>query len=262
MFSLFFTFIRSTIYNLWLVVWTVFIASLGLPLFIHRNGALHVARLWSRGIIVAGKLICGLHYKIEGEIPSGPVILASKHQSAWETVAYLSLFSPCPGYILKRELFLLPFIGWYMMRMRQVGINRRAGRSAIKQVIRDGKKLLDEEGRPLIIFPEGTRVSPFAKTSKYQSGIVGIVQATGAPVIPIAVNTGLFWGKGSYMKYPGTITIRLLPEISTDLSKDAFMEALKIAIETHTQALVQEVIDEQQFTSSDSVDRHRKYRSI
>lgn len=232
-------FIRSTIYNIWLVTWTVFIATLGLPLFVHRNGALHVARIWSKGIILAGKYICGIHYKIEGDLPTGPVILASKHQSAWETVAYLSLFDPCPGYILKRELFFLPFIGWYMMRMRQVGINRKAGRRALRQVVDDGKKLLMEEGRPLIIFPEGTRVSPHATKTRYQSGIVGIAQAVDVPVVPIAINSGLCWGKGAFVKRPGVVTIRILPPLPSGLSKDAFMHKLEEQIETHSRALVQ-----------------------
>ncbi len=161
------------------------------------------------------KVICGVNYKIEGleNIPKDRVgIVLSKHQSAWETFLLPRLFHHS-AIILKRELLWVPFFGWGLRLVDPIAINRRDKTSAMEQIIAKGRKCL-EEGRWIIMFPEGTRI-PYGKVGTYRAGGTRLAVATGYPVIPVAHNAGRYWSKRGLLKYPGTIQVVIGPLIET-----------------------------------------------
>ncbi len=155
---------------------------------------------------------CGLEYVIEGQenVPDEPAVVLCKHQSAWETLALQVVFSP-QVWVLKRELLWVPFFGWGLAMMRPIAIDRRAGKRAIEQVVEQGRERLDS-GYFVVVFPEGTRVPPGEKRRFKQGGAV-LAQRTGRKVVPVAVNSGEFWPRNSFLKYPGRITMVIGPPI-------------------------------------------------
>ncbi|GAB6039941.1 lysophospholipid acyltransferase family protein [Endothiovibrio diazotrophicus] len=158
------------------------------------------------------KWLCGVGYRIDGleNLPAGPGVLLSKHQSAWETLAFQKFFPP-HSWLLKRELIWIPFLGWGLWMMRAIAIDRSAGRKALKLLIEKGKKRL-QQGQWVMIFPEGTRVPPGTRGTYHQGGAV-LASKAAVPVVPIAHNAGQFWPKGSFLKYPGTVRIVVGPAI-------------------------------------------------
>lgn len=165
------------------------------------------------------KVICGVNYQIEGleNIPKDRVgVVLSKHQSTWETFLLPRLFHHS-AIILKRELLWVPFFGWGLRLVDPIAINRSNKSNAMEQIIRQGKKALDE-GRFIIIFPEGTRI-PYGKVGNYRSGGARLAVATGYPVIPVAHNAGRYWSKRGILKYPGTIRVVIGPAIETEGKK-------------------------------------------
>jgi 1-acyl-sn-glycerol-3-phosphate acyltransferase len=149
---------------------------------------------------------CKLDFRVEGRenIPEGTAIILAKHQSAWETIAMQQIFPP-QTWVLKRELFLIPFFGWGLAMMRPVGIDRSAGKKALKQVIRQGTERL-KNGLWLVIFPEGTRTAP-GEQHRYAIGGAMLAEKSGFPVVPVCHNAGEFWPKKGFIKKPGTITL-------------------------------------------------------
>lgn len=158
------------------------------------------------------KVVCGLNHVVEGldNIPDRPVIIMCKHQSAWETLA-LQLVFPPQVWILKRELLWIPIYGWGLAAMEPIAIDRSAGVRALRQIVDQGCKRL-EEGICVVVFPEGTRTAP-GENRKYQPGGGMLAEKSGFPVIPVAHNSGYFWPKNSIRKWPGTITMVIGPAI-------------------------------------------------
>ncbi|MFN3076024.1 MAG: lysophospholipid acyltransferase family protein [Alphaproteobacteria bacterium] len=180
-----------------------------------------------------------LHFEARGleNLPTGPAILASKHQSAWETFA-LHLLVRDPVYVLKRELFLIPLVGWLMWRTGMIGIDRSRGTAALKGMVRGAAKALAER-RQIIIFPEGTRTAPGA-TALYHPGVALLYQNFDVPLIPVALNSGLFWGRRSFLKYPGTVLVEFLPPVPAGLSRREFLSQLRDRIEGASERLAAE----------------------
>jgi 1-acyl-sn-glycerol-3-phosphate acyltransferase len=143
-------------------------------------------------------------------IPARPCIIMSKHQSAWETFALQEIF-PLTSFVYKRELHWLPFFGWGLKLMPFVGIDRTAGKAALNQVAERGKKRLDE-GYSIVIFPEGTRVAP-GHHRRYKIGGAHLAVTSGAPVVPVALNSGECWRRKAFIKTPGTVTVSIGPAI-------------------------------------------------
>jgi 1-acyl-sn-glycerol-3-phosphate acyltransferase len=227
-----FLFIRSLIFNI--VAWggTFVIAILGTPLILlSKKYAAQIAFLWARFFMGVTKKLLGLTYVIEGRenVPEGPVILASKHQSTWETVAFVEIF-PTVCFVLKKEIFWIPFFGRYTKLADMIAVDRSAGASALKQMILQAKAVL-KKNRPILIFPEGSRSLP-GQVGTYHAGIAALYKGLNVPVVPIALNAGYFWGRRSFLKKPGVITIQFLPPIYPGLSKDEFMATLKSSIES------------------------------
>lgn len=173
------------------------------------------AHQWTRFNLWWLEITCGLKYRVEGHenIPAGPCIIMSKHQSAWETMALQKMFPP-QVWVMKREIFWLPFFGWAIAAMEPIAIDRSSGKKAIKQIVEQGQKTLDS-GKWVVIFPEGTRVPP-GKKGRYGLGGAILATETHYPVIPVALNSGEFWRRNDFIKRPGTIDVVIGKTISSD----------------------------------------------
>ena len=185
------------------------------------------------------RAICGTRVEYRGleKIPVGPLIVASKHQSMWETFALLQFFDQ-PLYILKRELEWIPFFGWYLKKAGMIGIDRAAGgRSLMKMVRRAGEEV--RRGRQLIIFPEGTRTLPGAPPD-YKPGYIALYEALGVTTVPLALNSGLYWPRRSLWRYPGTIIVEFLEPIPPGLPRAEFRKRIETSIEQASLALIRE----------------------
>lgn len=203
--------IRSLLFNLLFVCWTILLGLGASPSLVHPKTALAISALWMDVVFWLLRVCCGVTVRVEGESPSTPVIFAAKHQSAWETL-YLWRTLDNPAFILKRELIQIPIFGWYLARSYPIAIDRSAGRRAMEQVIKQGQARLDA-GRSIVIFPEGTRTKP-GTTKPYKKGVFALQEATKATVVPVAHNAGLCWPRNSFCKYPGVITLRFLQPIA------------------------------------------------
>jgi len=207
--------LRSALFSAALIIVTLpyaFLSVLTFPLA--RMTRYRVISGWSKIMLYVARKLCGLGYRVEGRenLPSAPSVILSKHQSAWETLAFQTVFPP-QVHVLKRELLWIPFFGWGLAMMSPIAIDRSKGRTALRQLARLGKERI-LQGFWVVIFPEGTRVKPGTRR-KYQPGGACLATQTGVPVVPVAHNAGLYWGKNAFLKYPGTITLRIGPAIPT-----------------------------------------------
>lgn len=171
-----------------------------------------VTRTWAKSMLAAGRILCGLDYVIEGEenIPDSPSVIMIKHSSVFEAYAQTAIF-PHQVWVVKRELFWIPIFGWALATTKPIAINRQAGRSAIKQVIQQGKARL-AEGLWVSVFPEGTRVAP-GESKKYGISGAALAHEAGVCVVPVAHNAGDFWPRRSLLKRPGLIRVCIGPPI-------------------------------------------------
>ncbi len=192
------------------------------------------ARIWCRSTMFLLKVCCGIKYKVSGleNIPTGEhVIFASKHQSAWETFAYQIFLRPCV-FMYKRELAFIPLFGIAMIKTKNIPVNRGHGSiEMIKNLRKSFTKRLKKYS--VIIFPEGTRTKP-GSTPNYKSGLSVIIQSLkNVKVVPVAMNSGVYWPKHGFIKYPGTIEVHILPPInSSEFSREEFQKKLVDTIET------------------------------
>jgi 1-acyl-sn-glycerol-3-phosphate acyltransferase len=176
---------------------------------------------WPRIVLWAARVICGIRWQVKGweNLPNGPAVLLSKHQSTWETFFYISYMPKELCFVFKRELLWVPFFGWGIGLLKMIHIDRSQGRDAFESVVQQGQRKLDE-GRWIIMFPEGTRI-PRGRRGKYKSGGSRLAIRTAAPVIPLAVNSAACWPKRPWIKRPGLITVSIGPPIASDgLSPD------------------------------------------
>lgn len=202
-------FLRSILFSLGLVFITPVFFVLGvftLPFSLATR--YRVISQWSRIMLWWLKISCAVDYKVVGRenIPTKPSIILAKHQSAWETLAFQQIFPP-QVWVVKRELLKLPFFGWGLAILKPIAIDRGSARHALKHLVSEGKKRL-ALGFWVVIFPEGTRVAP-GKKGKYNPGGAWLAAQTGAAVVPVAHNAGLFWPRNSFIKYPGCITVKI-----------------------------------------------------
>ena len=230
--------VRSLVFNALFYVNTALWLIAALPtFFMPYRAIIEVAKAWGRFNRALTRMVAGIDYEIRGaeKIPRGPVIVAAKHQSAWETFALLSLFDN-PTFIIKRELQWIPIFGWFTIKGRMVPVQRGAGSQALNNMIERARIELSRN-RQLVIFPEGTRRAPGAEP-RYKYGVAQLYAAEGVPCIPIALNSGLFWPRRSLRRNPGTILVEVLDPILPGLDKDVFLERLKNEIETATARLI------------------------
>ncbi len=238
--------LRSLLFNIQFYIGTGILVTLCLPcLLFPRSVVLCVNRIWCLIMIKAMKWWLNTEIKVIGNIPpkNKVVIYAIKHQSAWETIFCTDLFS-MPSIVLKKALIFLPVIGLYFLRSGAIPITRNQGINALKKMGKNAKKAV-KENRSIMIFPQGTRVSPgiSSKEKPYLPGVFFLYSQTNVPVVPVAHNAGLLWPKNSFMKYPNrlkseSITIKILPEIKPGLSKLEFLKKLETVIEDSSNELI------------------------
>lgn len=231
---------RALAFNLAFFAWTAIAGTVGLPfLFAPRPATMKFGRFWARSVLGLLRMIVGLDYQIRGleHIPRDGCIIAMKHQSAWDTLI-LPVVLGDPACVLKRELLLVPLYGWYAARAGSIAIDRKAGAGALRHMVAAARPVA-AQGRPIVIFPEGTRVAPGAHLA-YQPGVAALYQALALPLVPAAVNSGLFWGRRSFVKRPGRITLEFLEPIPPGRTRRRVMAELERRVETATAALVRE----------------------
>jgi 1-acyl-sn-glycerol-3-phosphate acyltransferase len=238
-----FIIIRSIAFNVLFYLNTLFWLVVALPTALMPfRAVIWVAKTWGRVNLVLLRVVAGIDCEVRGreKIPKGPLIVAAKHQSAWETFALLSLFDN-PLFIVKRELQWIPIFGWLMVKGRMVPVDRRAGSRALAAMTKRARIELADK-RQLIIFPEGTR-RPAGAEPRYKFGVAHLYAAAGVPCVPIALNSGLFWPRRSIRRLPGTVVVEILDPIPPGLDKDAFFKRLQHDIETATARLLAEAKD-------------------
>ena len=232
--------VRSAIYNVLFYISIIGLMLLFLPvLLMPYRATLWLARLWGRVSLWLLANVCHTTVEFRGveNIPRKSALIASKHQSFLETFSLL-LHVPDFSYVLKRELLWIPLFGWLLRSAAQIGINRGRGRSAMAQILTQAENFF-ARGRSLILFPEGTR-RPVDAPPAYKSGVSYIYEAGHAPCLPVALNTGLFWPRRSFLRLPGRCVIEFLPPIAPGLAREEFMTLLQTRIEERTDALVAE----------------------
>ncbi|GGF76243.1 1-acyl-sn-glycerol-3-phosphate acyltransferase [Azorhizobium oxalatiphilum] len=234
------TLLRSLLFQLAFYCMTILFMLLYLPLlpFLSRRGLWRgLVVPWSRTTSFLLRVIAGTKVEIKGRenIPEGPLLIASKHQSAWETIALLPLFSD-PAFILKRELMWLPIFGWYAAKAQMIPINRGTRTKALKAMTLRAREEL-AKGRQILIFPEGTR-RPAGAPPAYKFGVSHLYSAFGVPCLPVALNSGLYWPRNALIRRPGTIRVEVLPVIPPGLKREVFFERLQGDIETASDRLV------------------------
>lgn len=231
-------FLRSLLYNVLFYAWLVALILIALPTFLlPRAALLAVVRFWARSSIWLLRMVCGTSVEYRGveKIPTGPLIVASKHQSMWETFALTQFFDQ-PLYILKRELLWIPFFGWYLRKAGMIGIDRTSGGKSLLEMVRRARDAV-KGGRQLIIFPEGTRTAVDAPP-QYKNGVGLIYAGCNAPCIPVALNSGLFWPRRNFMRYPGTLVVEFLDPLPAGLPRDEFNARVSGAIEQASRRLI------------------------
>lgn len=238
------TLIRSILFDIFYVADTVVACLLGLALFWTKKRKFVLSRVFSVPTIWMMKHLVGLELRVEGleNLPKDKkYIVASKHESALETIAFHYIL-PVPAYILKKELMYLPLFGWALAMMNSVPIDRSSGGKAMRKMLAGTKENLANE-RPVVIFPEGTRMKPLAPT-KYNPGVAFLYEKCDVPVVPVALNSGYFWGKNSFIKKKGTVIIRFLEPIAPGMERRAFLAELEKRIETACRDLVPPEVSE------------------
>lgn len=207
--------IRSLLFYLGLFIITPIFSILAILLVPLNNVTRsRIASGWAYCTLFWLKLTCNLGVSVNGRehIPDHPSVILSKHQSAWETIALQTIFPP-QIWVMKRELLMIPFLGWAFMALAAIPIDRSAGREALKKLVANGKDRL-ARGLWVVIFPEGTRTAP-GHRAKYHIGGAWLASHTQSTVVPVAHNAGRYWRKNSFIKYPGTIQVVIGPPIET-----------------------------------------------
>jgi 1-acyl-sn-glycerol-3-phosphate acyltransferase len=223
------TWLRATLYYAFLIITVIpyaFLCVLWAPAPLHWRYKLTMG--WPRLAVWGARFFCGLRWQVKGweNLPDGPAIILSKHQSAWETFFLPSHLPRQVCFVYKKELHFIPFFGWGLALLRMIPINRAKGREAFEQVVLIGQKCLDE-GRWPILFPEGTRIAP-GKMGRFKLGGALLSTRTGAPVVPIAHNAGECWPRNSFVKKSGLITVSIGPPIPSEgLTPEALNEKVQ-----------------------------------
>jgi 1-acyl-sn-glycerol-3-phosphate acyltransferase len=225
------TTLRSLVFNILFAAWTGIVFLIAVPtLLMPRRAVWAMGRLWVRGSLLLLQAIVGLGHRVLGgeHRAAGPAIYAVKHQSAWDTLVFPTLLD-MPAYVLKRELISVPLFGAYLRRCGMIPVDRQGRASALRRMLTAARSAVGQ-GQPILIYPEGTRMPP-GEARPYHPGVAALYGDLGVPVIPVALNSGLFWGRRSFRKRAGTITVEFLPPIPPSLPRKAFMEELQGRLE-------------------------------
>lgn len=234
-------YLRSFLFDVYFYLISLLVSILGLPFLMGpQSWSYYPSRFWGYLTLVGARWILGLNYKLEGveNLPAQPYIIASKHQSAWETVAMCYLFPPS-SYVLKKELMYVPFINLHFARQKVISVDRKLGKRALIPMLKMAQ-VHKAAKRCIIVYPEGTR-SEAGKAGRYRPGVFSLHKGLEIPVVPVALNSGVFWPRRSWLKKKGTITVSILPPIYPGLDQNEFMEVLEQAVEGRSNQLYEEV---------------------
>jgi 1-acyl-sn-glycerol-3-phosphate acyltransferase len=233
------TAIRSVLFNLLFFGWTGFVCVLlaWVPFVLPRPGVMAVVR-WYLGTVAAlERTVAGIRWELRGaeNLPAGPFIAAAKHQSAWETMKLHALFGD-PAIVHKRELLRIPVWGRFLATVDMIPIDRGARGRAVSSML-EGARRMAAQGRPIVIFPQGTRTAPGAWLP-YKQGVAILYEELGLPIVPVALNSGVFWPRRSFLKRPGTIVVEVLPAIAPGLPRADALAELERRVEAASDRLV------------------------
>ncbi|MFN8925802.1 MAG: lysophospholipid acyltransferase family protein [Rhodospirillales bacterium] len=233
-------FLRSIAFNVVFYGWTaLFCVLLSWMLLLPKRWMLPAVRWYLRSVTVIERVFADLRWELRGaeNLPAGPCIVAQKHQSAWETMKLHALFDD-PAIVYKRELGFIPLWGWFLRKVRMIPIDRGGKGRAIQSLLA-GARAVVAEGRPIVIYPQGTRTAP-GTWIPYRAGISVLYETLNLPVVPIALNSGMYWARRSFRKRAGTIVVEVLPPIPPGLDRETFVRTLVDRLETATDRLVAE----------------------
>lgn len=230
-------FVRSLLYNVVLFGGSMIVLPPAIFLLLGPRRLLcRAVRVWAWGALGLLRLIVGLRYELRGHVDQlrQPGIFAAKHQSAWDTIIFL-LIADDPAYVMKESLMRVPFYGWYARKQGMIPIDREGGGAELRRIMRMADRAL-KRGQQVIIFPQGTRVPP-GTAAPYGPGVAALYTKLERPVIPVALNSGLYWGRRSFQKRPGTIVVEFMDPIPAGLKRREFAALLEDRIETCTRKL-------------------------
>ncbi|MDR3374229.1 MAG: lysophospholipid acyltransferase family protein [Ancalomicrobiaceae bacterium] len=234
--------LRSLAFNVFfyvnIVLWLILLIPFGL---LPSATLWRLIGVWSWLNAFMLKHLAGIEVEFRGfeNLPKGAVIIASKHQSAWETVSLLHVFDR-PIFIMKRELTWIPLFGWYLTRLGMIPVDRGKGHSALRDMVKRAE-VVAATGRQILIYPEGTRRAPGAEPA-YKFGVAQLYRQLGLPCVPVALNSGLFWPRRGFLRRPGRIVVECLAPIPPGLERDAFLKTLQDRVETASDRLRQETL--------------------
>ena len=232
--------VRALAFNAAFFVWSATLVLYYTPsLFMPRRILVGGQRRWTNHVNALLRTIAGIRIEIRGRerLPAGPFIAAAKHQSAWDTLIWHTELDD-PAIVLKKELLSIPIYGQMCRKSRMIAVDRAGGPSALKAMVADARTEI-AAGRPIVIFPQGTRTAPGApvEAAPYQPGVAALYRALGIPVVPVSLNSGLFWARRSFLKQPGTIVLEYQEPIPPGLDRRGFMAMLTERIEGGTARL-------------------------
>jgi 1-acyl-sn-glycerol-3-phosphate acyltransferase len=221
-------FIRSLLFNVWFFGMTMILGfyGIGLRWFAPRR-TLGLARLWARCVLAGARVLCGIEAKVTGAehlATSGPILIASQHQSAFDTLIWLQLL-PRASYVFKQELARIPLFGPLLRPAGQILVNRGAGANALRSLLREAKHA-QANNRQIVIFPEGTRTR-FGEDLPLHPGVVALSKQLALPVLPVATDSGRRWKRHAFLKTPGPVQIHIMPPIQLGLSRDELVTQIK-----------------------------------
>jgi 1-acyl-sn-glycerol-3-phosphate acyltransferase len=195
--------------------------------------------MWARVVTFFLRLICGVKVEVRGRefMPTGPALIAAKHQGMFDTVAPFTFLRDA-AYVLKKELLIIPFYGWYSIKGGMISVDRSGHAAALKKLVKDTRERMAED-RQVVIFPEGTRKDPGAEPD-YKPGIAALYRDLGLPCTPVATNSGVHWPAHGFIRRPGTVVFQFLEPIPAGLKRGEFMKELEARIETASNALLAE----------------------
>lgn len=232
--------IRSALFQAAFYLWTAFMVLIFAPALLGpKSWTVRGQAIWAQGVVVILRVLARIRLEVRGieNLPQGAVIVASKHQSAFDTLIYHRLLCD-PAIVMKKELLKIPIYGSYSLKVGMIPVDRKAGAAALRSLLR-GAEVAKTQSRPILIFPEGTRTKPGTRVP-YQAGISALYKALGLPVVPVALNSGLFWPRRTFAKWPGTIVMEFLPAIPPGLPRGEFITRLQTSIEKTSERLVKE----------------------